>query len=100
MAILSYEVGAVASVAGLSFLFFLMPLQRFIAKKIGAFRRLMVQKTDERVKLTNEVLQLIRAVKYSHWEGSMAQRIMAARKHEMERYVTLPLSTPRVNVIL
>lgn len=77
-----------ASVAGLSFLFFLMPLQRYIAKKIGRLRRLMVNKTDQRVKLTNEILQVIRAIKYYHWEESMYSRIQAVRSLEMDKLFT------------
>lgn len=65
-----------------------MPVQHYIAKKIGRFRRLMVMKTDQRVKLTNEILQVIRAVKYYHWEASMYQRIQQVRQLEMDKLFT------------
>ncbi len=61
--ILIFEIGFVASFFGISFLFCFMPLSHFMAQKIGQLRRFMVNLTDERVKLTNEILQSIRTIK-------------------------------------
>lgn len=48
----------------------------------------MIGKTDQRVKLTNEILQVIRAIKYYHWEESMYARIQDVRALEMDQLFT------------
>lgn len=48
----------------------------------------MVGNTDKRVMLTNEILQVIRAIKYYRWEKSMYARIQAVRELEMDKLFT------------
>lgn len=85
MIILFFEVGPVASIAGVAFMGVLMPMQRFVAVNIGTLRRHMVKLTDLRVKRTNEILQLIRAIKYYAWERSLEQRVAAVRDEETSK---------------
>lgn len=43
----------------------------------------LLQKTDSRVKLTNEVLQGIRAIKSYHWERIFTSRLASIRNEEL-----------------
>lgn len=82
MAILCAEVGEAAAVAGVLFLLVVMPVQHKVALRVGTMRRRMVKFTDQRVKLTNEILQVIRVIKYYAWEPSVEQRIEGVRLNE------------------
>jgi ATP-binding cassette, subfamily C (CFTR/MRP), member 1 len=83
MCILITEVGVGPALAGMGVILFLVPTQNFLAAKIGMARRSMIQHTDERVKLINEMLQYIRIIKYYAWEVPMEERIAAARAKEL-----------------
>lgn len=50
---------------------------------LGNIRDRMVKFTDERVKLTNEVLQGIRVVKLYAWETPCEERIQTLRTQEV-----------------
>ena len=52
---------------------------------LGNIRDRMVKYTDERVKLTNEVLQGIRVVKLYAWEGPSEERINKLRALEVQQ---------------
>ena len=45
----------------------------------------MVSFTDQRVKLTNEILQVIRVIKYYAWETSMESRVFSVRDSETQK---------------
>lgn len=48
-------------------------------------RKKMVVITDQRVRLTTEVLQGVRLVKYYAWENFFAGKIAALRGRELQR---------------
>lgn len=48
-------------------------------------RKKMVVITDQRVRLTTEVLQGVRLVKYYAWESFFAGKIAALRGRELQR---------------
>lgn len=83
MCILIPEVGLAPALAGLGMMFSIMPIQKYLAKNIGLVRRGMIQTTDERVKLTNELLQAIRVIKMYAWEIPIEKRIHAIRTKEL-----------------
>lgn len=83
MALLTREVGWAASLAGLAWICLLIPMQTKLAAYIGTIRRAMVASTDERVKLTNEILTTIRAIKFYAWEVPLGKRVLAARSMEV-----------------
>ena len=47
-------------------------------------RRAISKATDHRIKVTNEVLQGIRAVKMYSWEGAYSEIVSAARDEELK----------------
>ena len=81
--VLSFEIGAIPAICGIAVLLGMIPVQNNIAHYIKKYRTVMSSRTDIRVRLTNEVLQVIRAVKYYAWEGSMIERIEKARDFEV-----------------
>lgn len=65
------------------------------SKYIGVFRRRISKISANRVKLTNEVLQGIRVIKYYAWEDSINETIRQIREEEialMRKYNYLRLS--------
>ena len=88
MCLLILEVGWMAGLAGMFFLIALIiPTQRYIAANIGQTRRRMIKCTDERVKLINEMLSAIRAIKFYSWEIPLLSRILQTRTEEMKHLV-------------
>jgi len=73
----------VSTFAGLLYMILLIPLNSFVLKKQKQIRAKMVNKTDERVKWTNEVLQAIRAVKLYCYEGKFIEMILEVRNLEL-----------------
>jgi ATP-binding cassette subfamily C (CFTR/MRP) protein 1 len=81
-----------AALAGFALLIICMPI---LARAIrGLFRRRMVinKITDQRVSLTQEILQAVRFVKFFGWETAFLDRIFALRKREV-RSIQLLLTT-------
>lgn len=65
------------------------------SKYVGIFRRRISKVSANRVKLTNEVLQGIRVIKYYAWEDSINETIRQIREEEvalMRKYNLLRLS--------
>ena len=65
---LLYNLVGLAFLAGLAFAIFLIPLNKYIANKIGTTSQNMMEQKDNRIKLTNEILYGIRLIKYLSWE--------------------------------
>jgi ATP-binding cassette subfamily C (CFTR/MRP) protein 1 len=82
MILLCFKVG-VSAVPAIGALFLLYYLQRLAGNYCGAYRRRLVKFTDERVKITNELLQGIRVVKYYAWEYPMKQKVTDIRNQEV-----------------
>jgi ATP-binding cassette subfamily C (CFTR/MRP) protein 1 len=81
-----------AALAGFALLVICMPI---LARAIrGLFRRRMVinKITDQRVSLTQEILQAVRFVKFFGWETAFLDNIFALRKREV-RSIQLLLTT-------
>jgi hypothetical protein len=66
-----------------------MPISIFATRKMFQVRGKLLKYTDERVKLTNELLQFIRAVKYYSWENFIVNRILGAREKELQGYLSI-----------
>ena len=77
MCLLIRTVGVGPAMVGLGTQLAFIPLQNHLAAVSGRIRRDMVKDTDERVKLTNELLQSIRVVKLYAWESPMEKRILS-----------------------
>ena len=82
MAILGVFLGY-ASLAGLLCMILLMPIQGFIMGRMQTLRRAITIVNDQRIKVTNEVLQGVRAVKLYHWEDAYVKIIGKIRNEEL-----------------
>jgi ATP-binding cassette, subfamily C (CFTR/MRP), member 1 len=82
MLLLVQEVGWLAAMAGLLWICILIPSQTIVARHIGSLRRKMMACTDERVKLSNELLSAIRLIKFYNWEVPLSERCLKARNEE------------------
>ncbi|CAJ0887453.1 10050_t:CDS:10, partial [Entrophospora sp. SA101] len=80
-----------SALAGFGLLIVMGPLQGYIMKSLTTLRAKAAKVTDERVKLTQEVLQGIRVIKYYAWEDSFLDALNKLRIKEM-RYIRLLLT--------
>ncbi|XP_037084927.1 multidrug resistance-associated protein 7-like [Pollicipes pollicipes] len=83
--LLYWQIG-VSFLSGLAFAVALVPLNKWIANKTGEYSAGMLEHKDDRVKLTSEVLQGIRTVKFSGWESFFAG-VIGVRRAEEVRYL-------------
>jgi len=81
--VLLYVYVGPASFAGLGAMLLLIPLNGLTMSSMGALRRRITVHNDNRIKVTNEVLQGIRAVKLYSWEGFFARKILGIRDEEL-----------------
>ncbi|XP_026322609.1 probable multidrug resistance-associated protein lethal(2)03659 isoform X1 [Hyposmocoma kahamanoa] len=80
---LMYRQIGVATLIGVSFLLLFIPLQGYLGKISSKLRRKTAMRTDNRIRLMNEVIQSIEAIKMYAWEKAFARIIGQARKKEM-----------------
>ncbi|CAN0319574.1 unnamed protein product, partial [Ectocarpus sp. 8 AP-2014] len=78
-----------AFAAGLVVIAAMVPLNAFLAKRIGAATRDLMGHKDDRVQRCSEMLHGIRALKMLAWEGCIRQRIDASRTREVSALTTL-----------
>uniref|UniRef100_A0A0A9XHY7 ABC-type xenobiotic transporter n=2 Tax=Lygus hesperus TaxID=30085 RepID=A0A0A9XHY7_LYGHE len=62
----------------------LIPLNRYIATKIGDYTRSMMQHKDNRISCMSEILKGIKAIKLNVWESYFVGKICGHRKQEMK----------------
>ncbi|CAH1113752.1 unnamed protein product [Psylliodes chrysocephalus] len=77
------EVG-VSAIIGVCVLVSFVPLQMYIGKKISVLRLRTALRTDERVRLMNEILSGIQVIKMYAWERPFAHLVALARRHEIQ----------------
>ncbi|XP_030756720.1 probable multidrug resistance-associated protein lethal(2)03659 [Sitophilus oryzae] len=77
------EIG-VASLFGVAFLLSFVPIQAYLAKKTSVLRLKTAIRTDERVRLMNEVISGIQVIKMYCWEKPFAKLVSFARRKEMQ----------------
>ncbi|KNC50258.1 multidrug resistance-associated protein [Thecamonas trahens ATCC 50062] len=82
LALLYSQVGEAAA-AGLVFALLLIPLNKWIASKIGALSAAMMASKDARLAATKAVLAEIETVKLLGWAPYLARRVANARRTEM-----------------
>ncbi|CAG4978413.1 unnamed protein product [Colias eurytheme] len=76
---LMYRQIGVSSIIGVAFLLMFIPLQGYLGKISSRFRRQTAVRTDNRIRLMNEVIQSIEAIKMFAWENAFAGIIGQAR---------------------
>ncbi|XKL66877.1 hypothetical protein PGB90_010297 [Kerria lacca] len=70
--------------AGLALMIILIPMNAYIAGKIKALQMKQMAYKDERVKITNEILSGIKALKMYAWESSFEKKILEIREKEIQ----------------
>ncbi|KAF9888516.1 hypothetical protein FE257_008623 [Aspergillus nanangensis] len=66
-----------------------LPLLTYAVRFLVKRRRNINKLTDQRVSLTQEILQAVRFVKFFGWESSFLSRLKAIRRHEIRSIQTL-----------
>ena len=72
-----------SALAGFALLVIGIPVLTKAIQSLFVRRRAINKVTDQRVSLTQEILQAVRFVKYFGWESSFLERIGDIRKHEI-----------------
>lgn len=75
-----YQIGWSAFV-GVAFMLGFIPLQAYMGRKTSEMREKIAQKTDERIRLMNEIVQGIQVIKMYVWEKPFGKLIELARKY-------------------
>jgi ABC-type multidrug transport system fused ATPase/permease subunit len=65
----------------------LTPATAWLSKKANIIQTELMSATDDRVNMTNEVLQGIRIIKYFSWETQFEKKIEVTRSIELRKYV-------------
>ncbi|XP_011404304.1 PREDICTED: multidrug resistance-associated protein 7-like isoform X1 [Amphimedon queenslandica] len=81
---LLYRQVGLAFIAGVVFCILLIPVNRWLAKKIGELSTKMMTQKDNRVKLMTEILTGIRVIKFYAWEKNFADKVNNIRSSELK----------------
>ncbi|XP_073845798.1 probable multidrug resistance-associated protein lethal(2)03659 isoform X2 [Musca autumnalis] len=76
------EIG-IAAVFGVAFMFMFIPLQGWLGKKTSTLRLRTALRTDERVRMMNEIISGIQVIKMYAWEYPFSKMVARARKKEI-----------------
>lgn len=97
-----------AGLLGIGTVFIVVPIQGYTGKLSAIYRKATAMKTDERVRLMDEILSGIQVIKMYAWEKPFAKLIRFARKAELKiitkssyvrgLYMTFNLFTTRLSL--
>ncbi|KAL5483667.1 hypothetical protein EMCRGX_G020072 [Ephydatia muelleri] len=80
---LLYQQVGLAFLTGLVFCLLLIPINRWLAIKIGSLSTQMMAQKDKRVKLISEIIRGIRVIKFYAWERHFYNQIKGLRAAEL-----------------
>ncbi|XP_055853123.1 probable multidrug resistance-associated protein lethal(2)03659 [Episyrphus balteatus] len=80
---LMYQQIGISSTFGVAFMLLFLPLQAYLGKKTSVLRLRTALRTDERVRLMNEIIQGIQVIKMYAWEIPFGKMVALARKKEI-----------------
>ncbi|KAK8730961.1 hypothetical protein OTU49_007721 [Cherax quadricarinatus] len=81
---LLYQEIGIAFISGVAVIIILIPINKWLASKIGKLSVEMMAFKDRRVGLMSEILSMIRMVKLNAWEGTFKHRINDERYGEVK----------------
>ncbi|KAF5294168.1 hypothetical protein FQR65_LT10879 [Abscondita terminalis] len=73
-----------AAIAGILLLILFIPIQVYIGKFISKYRLKTAGKTDQRIKITQEILTAMRIIKLFTWEIFFSKKVDKLRKDEIK----------------
>ncbi|KAF6206425.1 hypothetical protein GE061_017658 [Apolygus lucorum] len=82
---LAYQLVGPASFIGLGFLLIFIPFQGWLGKKTSVLRLKTAVRTDERVRLMNEIITGIQVIKMYAWEKPFNTLVSLARRKEVRQ---------------
>ncbi|XP_074031100.1 LOW QUALITY PROTEIN: probable multidrug resistance-associated protein lethal(2)03659 [Leptinotarsa decemlineata] len=85
---LCYNNVGYTGLTGILFLLLSIPLQTLLGNRISKFRLTIAYRTDERVRLMNEIISGIQVIKMYTWEKPFSKLVETVRKREM-KYIKL-----------
>ncbi|EDW28514.1 GL18906 [Drosophila persimilis] len=80
---LMYQEIGIAAVFGVAFMLLFIPLQAYLGKKTSVLRLRTALRTDERVRMMNEIISGIQVIKMYAWELPFETMVAYARKKEI-----------------
>ncbi|EAR89965.1 ABC transporter family protein (macronuclear) [Tetrahymena thermophila SB210] len=81
--VLAFRLGPLGMLS-IAFLIIILPIQSLIGKVASRYTSKRVQKSDERIKLINEIIEGIRIIKIYGWEEAMKNIINKIRSEEVQ----------------
>lgn len=87
--VLIYQQVGNATWVGVAFMVGLIPINIFIFKFVGNYRRLVLKHSDARVKMMNEIFTGIRIIKFYAWETAFRKEVGKIRNEEMRALTKL-----------
>jgi len=81
---LIYDILGVSIFVGMAIIILFLPIAAITANAMGNFMRKRMFLSDSRVKLTNEILQGIRIVKFYAWEKHFSHQLEETRMKEVD----------------
>lgn len=78
-----YYLGVGPTLAGFSVFILYLPFQAIMGKWFGTIREETAIRTDERIRLMNEIIPAMRVIKMYAWEKSFAKLVDSARRREV-----------------
>ncbi|KAG9509318.1 Multidrug resistance-associated protein 4, partial [Fragariocoptes setiger] len=79
-----YYLGLAPTLAGFSVFLLYLPFQALMGKWFGTIREKTAIRTDERIRLMNEIVPAMRVIKMYAWEKPFAKLVDIARRREVK----------------
>jgi ATP-binding cassette subfamily C (CFTR/MRP) protein 1 len=81
--LLLWRLLGVATLAGVAVMILLIPINLRITRILIGYQKELMATKDVRTKVTNEILQGIRVIKFFAWENSFVEKVAAIRRQEL-----------------
>jgi len=83
--ILLYQQVGISFLTGLIFTILVIPVNKWIANRIGSLSEKMMTAKDKRVNMMSELLAGIRVIKYFNWQQFFTSRVDGIRQEELKQ---------------